>query len=72
MSRKEVIDKEETTEEFKEMTFLEHLEELRWTIIKSLIGIVIASIISWIFIEQIINDILLYPAIKSGIKLQNL
>lgn len=72
MSRKEAIDKEETTEEFKEMTFLEHLEELRWTIIKSLIGIVIASIISWIFIEQIVNDILLYPAIRSGIKLQNL
>lgn len=71
MSRKERI--EQTTEdEFKEMTFLEHLEELRWTIINSLIGIVVAAILSWIFIDRIINDILLYPATRYGIKLQNL
>jgi len=71
MSRKERI--EQTTEdEFKEMTFLEHLEELRWTIINSLIGIVVAAILSWIFIDRIINDILLYPAARYGIKLQNL
>lgn len=58
--------------EFREMTFLEHLEELRWTIIKILLGIVIATIVSWIFIDQIVNDILLYPALKFGVKLQNL
>ncbi len=66
------LNKVENEAEFKEMTFLEHLEELRWTIIKSLIGIVVAAIISWIFIEVIINDILLYPAIRVGVKLQNL
>jgi sec-independent protein translocase protein TatC len=59
-------------DEFKEMTFLEHLEELRWTIIKSLIGIVIGSIICWIFIDFIINGILLHPAKSVGVKLQNL
>lgn len=59
-------------EDFKEMTFLEHLEELRWTIINSLIGIVIAAILSWFFIDYIVNDILLYPAKKVGVKLQNL
>ncbi|MGB9664611.1 MAG: twin-arginine translocase subunit TatC [Ignavibacteria bacterium] len=72
MSRKEKIDQTTSQDEFKEMTFLEHLEELRWTIINSLIGVVVAAIISWIFIDQIINDILLYPALKYGVKLQNL
>ncbi len=59
-------------EDFKEMTFLEHLEELRWTIINSIIGIVIAAIVSWFFIEFIVDDILLYPAKRIGVKLQNL
>lgn len=54
------------------MTFLEHLEELRWTIINSIIGIVIAAIVSWFFIEFIVDDILLYPAKRIGVKLQNL
>lgn len=62
----------EVNEDFKEMTFLEHLEELRWTIINSLIGIVVAAIVSWFFIDFIINDILLYPAKRVGVKLQNL
>jgi len=54
------------------MTFLEHLEELRWTIIKSLLGIVIGGIISWFLIDFIINQIILLPAKSAGIKLQNL
>jgi sec-independent protein translocase protein TatC len=45
-----------------EMGFLEHLEELRWRIIKSIIGIVIGSIICGIFIEWIMNEVLLAPA----------
>ncbi len=61
-----------SADEFKEMSFLEHLEELRWTIIKALIGIIIASIISWSFIDFIVNDILLLPARSIGVKLQNL
>ncbi|MCX8057702.1 MAG: twin-arginine translocase subunit TatC [Ignavibacteria bacterium] len=62
----------EPIDEFREMTFIEHLEELRWMLIKSLLGIVVCSIISWFFIDTIINDILLYPAKKFGVKLQNL
>lgn len=45
-----------------EMGFLEHLEELRWRIIKVLIGVIIAGIIIAVFIERIINDVLLKPA----------
>ncbi|MFZ5946391.1 MAG: twin-arginine translocase subunit TatC [Stygiobacter sp.] len=55
-----------------EMTFLDHLEELRWRVIYSLIGIVIATIIAWIFIDFFIEQILLLPAKESGLKLQNL
>ncbi|MCX7876160.1 MAG: twin-arginine translocase subunit TatC [Melioribacteraceae bacterium] len=55
-----------------EMTFLDHLEELRWRIIYSLIGIVIGTIVAWIFIDFFIEQILLLPAKTSGLKLQNL
>jgi sec-independent protein translocase protein TatC len=55
-----------------EMTFLEHLEELRWRIIYSLIGLVVGTIICWIFIDFLIEVILLQPARNSGAKLQNL
>lgn len=45
-----------------EMTFLEHLEELRWRIIKALVGVIIGSILVGIFIDYLINDILFAPA----------
>ncbi|PIW70445.1 MAG: twin-arginine translocase subunit TatC [Ignavibacteriales bacterium CG12_big_fil_rev_8_21_14_0_65_30_8] len=54
------------------MSFLEHLEELRWRLIYSFIGIVIGTILSWIFIDYLINVILLQPAKNAGIDLQNL
>lgn len=46
----------------KEMSFLDHLEELRWRIIKSLIGIVIGGAIIGFFIDWIVNYILFAPA----------
>ncbi len=55
-----------------EMTFLEHLEELRWRIIYALIGIVIGTIAAWIFIDFFIDQILLIPAKKANFNLQNL
>lgn len=55
-----------------EMTFLEHLEELRWRIIYSLIGLGVGTIICWIFINFLVNDILLLPAKNAGVELQNL
>lgn len=64
----------------KEMSFLDHLEELRWRIIKILIGMIIGAIICWIFIDYIVEGILVAPVHKinlenpSGpqIRLQNL
>lgn len=46
----------------REMTFLEHLEELRWRIIYSIIGIVVGTIIAWIFIDFLVDVVLLKPA----------
>jgi len=46
----------------KEMGFLEHLEELRWRIIKAIIGVVVASILVGIVISWIMNNVLFAPA----------
>jgi sec-independent protein translocase protein TatC len=55
---------QETPEERNpdEMGFLEHLEDLRWRVIKALIGVVAGGIIAGIFIDYIMNDFLLAPA----------
>ncbi len=55
-----------------EMSFLEHLEELRWRILYAVIGIVVGTIIAWLFIDFLIDYILLLPAKTANIKLQNL
>lgn len=55
-----------------EMTFLEHLEELRWRLIYSLIGVLIGTISAWVFIDFLVESILLKPAIDYNIALQNL
>ncbi|MBX2991835.1 MAG: twin-arginine translocase subunit TatC [Bacteroidetes bacterium] len=43
------------------MTFLDHLEELRWRVIWALAGVVIATIVVWIFIDFIMDKVLLQP-----------
>jgi len=48
-----------------EMNFFDHLEELRWRLIKALIGIVVGAIICGIFSDWIMNNFLLAPATKT-------
>jgi sec-independent protein translocase protein TatC len=64
-----------------EMSFLEHLEELRWRLIKALIGVIVGMALCWIFIDWIMNDLLLQPVVRVNaallpdqppIRLQNL
>jgi sec-independent protein translocase protein TatC len=55
-----------------EMSFLDHLEELRWRLIYSIIGVVAGTIISWIFVDFLVVDVLLKPAKENGLLLQNL
>ena len=45
----------------KEMTFLDHLEELRWHIIRAAGAILVFTIIAFIFIEEIFDKVLLGP-----------
>jgi sec-independent protein translocase protein TatC len=44
-----------------EMSFLEHLEVLRWHIIKSLVSIFVVAIVAFIFKDILFNKILLAP-----------
>ncbi len=55
----------------KEMPFLDHLEELRWRLLKSIISIFIMMVICFGFSDQIL-DILLYPGqhIENPVPLQ--
>lgn len=55
-----------------EMSFLDHLEELRWRLIYAIIGIAIGIIICLVFIDFLIDGILLLPAKNAGAELQNL
>ena len=45
----------------KEMSFFDHLEELRWRIIWCLIGVGLGTIICLVFSDQIMNGLLLRP-----------
>lgn len=51
------------------MSFLDHLEELRWRIIRAIIGIVIGAILCWVFIDEIVEIVLLRPVqvVNAGI-----
>lgn len=75
MSDTDVIKKEDLSDEEDtgiEMSFLDHLEELRWRLLYSMIGIVIGTIAAWIFIDYLIEVVLLKPAVDNDIGLQNL
>jgi len=61
-----------TEKEEKEMSFFDHLEDLRNRIVFSIIGIVIGCLISGLFINQIMEVVLLRPATDAGLELQNL
>ena len=66
------VDGEEQDTGDVEMSFLDHVEELRWRIIYALIGILIFTIVAWFFIDPIVEAILLKPARDANASLQNL
>jgi sec-independent protein translocase protein TatC len=55
----------DTASDENEMSFLDHLEEMRWRIIKAVIGIVVGAIVCGIFIDWIMNSFLLAPALST-------
>ncbi len=52
---------EEKAVEEKEMSFLDHLEELRWHIIRSLVSVVLFACIVFFFKDFVFNKIILGP-----------
>src|SRR5204862_2668559 len=45
-----------------EMSFIDHLEELRWHIIRAVVAILIGAIIVFLYVREIVDKILLAPA----------
>ncbi|TAL70248.1 MAG: twin-arginine translocase subunit TatC [Bacteroidetes bacterium] len=62
----------EQDESQEEMGFLGHLQELRKRVILAMVGIIIGCIISGVFINQLMDWILLKPATSVHMNLQNL
>lgn len=54
--------RKQTNDAGGEMTFIDHLEELRWHIIRSVIAVIIGAVVAFIFIRNVVNDILFAPA----------
>jgi sec-independent protein translocase protein TatC len=48
--------------EEKEMSFLDHLEELRWHVVRAVGAIIIFTIVGFIYVDWVFNQILLAPA----------
>ena len=53
------------TEEKPEMSFLDHLEELRWRIVKSVLGLIVAIVLCGIYSDWLVNVVLLAPSTRT-------
>jgi len=62
--------REDALPEGSEMSFLDHLEDLRWTIIKGVGGVVIMTIIAAIFHDWVVDVVLMGPAKSNFITYQ--
>lgn len=43
------------------MSFIDHLEELRWHLVRSIIAVLIGAILIFVFINDIVDDIIMAP-----------
>ena len=55
-----VADKAQPKKKMSDMPFLEHIEELRWRLIKSIIAVTVAAVVAFIFAEEIYKFVV-YP-----------
>lgn len=44
-----------------EMSFIDHLEELRWHVIRSVIAVLVGAVIVFIYSDWVVNDVLFAP-----------
>src|SRR5688572_9205746 len=54
------LDQEDSVE--KEMSFLEHLEELRWHVVRALAAVVVFTIVAFVMAPWIFENIIFAPA----------
>lgn len=47
--------------EMAEMSFIDHLEELRWHVIRSVIAVLVGAVVIFIYSDFVVNDILFAP-----------
>jgi len=52
-------------EEAGEMSFIDHLEELRWHVIRSVVAILIGAIVVFIYARDIVDKVIFAPADKN-------
>jgi sec-independent protein translocase protein TatC len=62
MALDQEFEQELTETEGEEMSFLDHLEELRWHIIRSVGSILFFTIIAWIFQQEIFGKVIMGPS----------
>ena len=62
MALDQEFEQELDEKEGKEMTFLDHLEELRWHIIRSVASILVFTIIAWAYQKEIFGGIIMAPS----------
>ena len=62
--REEEVESEETEHgsDEREMSFLDHLEELRWRLVKSALGLVVAVIGCSVVADWLVNEVVLRPS----------
>jgi sec-independent protein translocase protein TatC len=53
------------TEEGAEMSFIDHLEELRWHIVRSLLAVIIMAIVIFLFLDQVM-DVVVFGPLNDG------
>src|SRR5436309_6720882 len=56
------LDQDEHDSDVKEMSFLEHLEELGWRIIKAAMGVLAAVVVCGFFADWLVNNVVLRPS----------
>jgi sec-independent protein translocase protein TatC len=68
----EIVEQNKEENDDSSMSFFEHIEELRKRIIYALIGVIISCAGAGIFINDLMQNIFLKPALDANLSLQNL
>jgi sec-independent protein translocase protein TatC len=47
----------------KEMSFFDHLEELRWRVVRAMLSVIVGTSVAWYFIDWIVDAVVLAPVV---------